>query len=680
MSFRPYPFGALVRRALREIDARGSLFDLPARRFVGGIGRDLSATLHGRRAATPFGPAAGPHTQLAQNIVLAWAAGGRTIELKTVQVRDDLDIPRPCIDVATVGYNVEWSQELRLDQSLEEYVKAGLLIRILTASGLLPLEPGFEATLFDVSLGYDLAGIRGPRVGGFLDGIRDTTRLVDRLRGEIPQEFRRWRDVDVPTALSESVTLSTFHGCPPGEIEAIARHLLEERRLHCVIKLNPTLLGPADTRGLLHDALGYEDLRVPDEAFANDPTWAQMIDVVGRLALLAERAGLGFGVKLTNTLVVENHRDFFPPTERIAYLSGPPLHVLAAELVRRVRRTFGSRIPVSFSAGIDAQNFPDALALGLAPVTVCTDLLKPGGYGRAHGYFRRLGERMAACGAGSLPDLIIRAHGRAAEALDRLGADGPTRTACLAALRDGTDLRGPAGILFERWVAEASVLNADTYADRVASDPRYAHPANARGPRHLDRRLRLFDCISCDKCVPVCPNDANFTFEIPRTEVPIVKLVRAQGAWHWREEGTLAIEKDHQIGNFADFCNDCGNCDVFCPEEGRPYEIKPRFFGRADAWQADAPHDGFFTRRADGVTEVLARVGGLEYRLLVDDERTRYAGPGFDLAFQTEDVEGTIDGHADDDRDVDFTYYHIMRLIADGVHAPQTINFVNCLS
>ncbi len=73
--------------------------------------------LFGHYLATPIGPAAGPHTQLAQNILCAWLSGGRFIELKTVQIMDELEIPRPCIDMEDEGYNVEWSQELKLDQS-----------------------------------------------------------------------------------------------------------------------------------------------------------------------------------------------------------------------------------------------------------------------------------------------------------------------------------------------------------------------------------------------------------------------------------------------------------------------------------------------------------------------------------------------------------------------------------
>ena len=54
---------------------------------------------------------------LAQNIVAAWLCGARYIELKTVQTLDELDVPKPCIDMQDEGYNVEWSQELKVFQS-----------------------------------------------------------------------------------------------------------------------------------------------------------------------------------------------------------------------------------------------------------------------------------------------------------------------------------------------------------------------------------------------------------------------------------------------------------------------------------------------------------------------------------------------------------------------------------
>jgi len=113
----PIPLPLLWQRAVLEFEREGKIFDLPRDRFFYGLpGLELSVSFQGQRAATPLGPAAGPHGQMAQNIVLSWLGGSRIIELKTVQILDHLRIPRPCIDAASVGYNVEWSQELTLDQ------------------------------------------------------------------------------------------------------------------------------------------------------------------------------------------------------------------------------------------------------------------------------------------------------------------------------------------------------------------------------------------------------------------------------------------------------------------------------------------------------------------------------------------------------------------------------------
>lgn len=499
-------------------------------------GRDFSVTFQGLPAATPFGPAAGPHTQLAPNIVLAWLAGGRILELKTVQVNDRLTIPRPCIDVQNVGYNVEWSQELTLEESLDEYVKAALLIALLQ-----PRLPGLEATVFDLSVGYDYAGITSPRVQAFLRGMTHAAPAFERLRREIPG-----LDADPPSRLAHTVTLSTFHGCPPAEIERIVDHLLRHHGLHCMIKLNPTLLGRAELLGLLHDRLGYTELRVPDHAFTQDTSWEQLTGIVDRLGTTAQSLGLSVGVKFTNTLIVANHRHVFQAPEM--YLSGPPLHVLAMSLVRRFRRTFGDRFPISFSAGVDRVNFPDAVALGLAPVTVCTDLLKPGGYGRGHGYFAELARRMGEVGAATVDEFLIRAYegdgrggdeslirsyqdtGRSAEHTAAPGPPPPTAAALVA----------------------AKLRNTELYVDRATADPRYTAAANRREPRKIGRKLWLHDCLTCDKCIPVCPNDAIFTYAEPGHAEP------------------------HQIGIHDEACNDCGNCDTFCPEDGGPNLYKLR--------------------------------------------------------------------------------------------------------
>jgi len=676
---RPVPLAVLATRMFRELGRRDAIFDLPRRRFfLGNPERDLSVCFHGRRAATPFGPAAGPHSQMAQNIVLCWLGGARIIELKTVQVDDELHVPRPCIDMQTVGYNVEWSQELRLEQSLEEYVKGAMLIEMLVASGALALQPGCEHTIHDISVGYDLAGIRSERVQTFLRGMQDCSAVIDRLRAEIPTELAHLRDLDYRARLSDSVTLSTFHGCPPDEVERIVAALMEENGLHCVVKLNPMLLGPHAARELLNEVLGYEDVRVPDSAFERDTTWKQAVVLCDRLSSKADALGLGFGVKLTNTLIVENRRDFFPPDQKEMYLSGPPLHVLALHLVQRFRRHFGDRVPISFSAGIDRRNFHCAVALGLVPVTVCTDLLKPGGYGRARGYLDELCLRMEEVGAASVDDFVLRAHGLAGEALERLDPvpDVRTRRECERALADGSDLRAAAGDeLHSRWLSAAKLLNTEEHVPLATCDPRYRRERNATVPRKIGSELELFDCITCDKCVPVCPNDANFTFVLPRVEIPIEKLEGDGESWSLSVDGRIAIEQPHQIANYADLCNDCGNCDVFCPEDGGPHLVKPRFFGDLETWRRSRHLDGFFLERAPDGERLFGRFEGRELELETDGDSVRYAGEGFELRFDPRDPAGTARGSAA--AAVDLSYARILLLVRDAVFCDNAVSYLN---
>jgi putative selenate reductase len=670
----PVPFGVLVTRLLRELEERGSIYDLPARFFVRAEpDRDWSVAIHGRRASTPFGPAAGPHTQLAQNIVPAWLVGGRVLELKTVQVRDDLVIPRPCIDMQTVGFNVEWSQELSLEQSREEYVKAAMLVEILKAAGV---SPGLGDTVFDMSVGYDLAGIRSERVQAFLAGMAEARDAVDRLRREIPARWAHLRDLDFPTRISDTLTLSTFHGCPRDEVERIASSLLEEVGLHVSVKLNPTLLGARALAALLHDRLGYHDLHVPDAAFQGDPTWDEVAAMVERLGALARRVGRGFGVKLTNTLVVENHRSFFPASEKVMYLSGPPLHAVAAELVRRFRRTFGDRHPISFSAGVDAGNFPDLAAIGLAPITACTDLLRAGGYGRGRRYFSELSRRMVDCGAGDLEELALKGFGQAEKALAELALPEDRAGACRAALASGGDLRAAAGDRFAAWVSAARVRNTETYVERALSDPRYREDRNRTPPRKVGTKLALFDCLTCDKCIPVCPNDANFSLDLPPGELPLERLVPAgPDRFVLERTGTLTLRRERQIANFADACNECGHCDVLCPEDGGPYVVKPRFFGTVRSWAELPGHDGFALEPVPGGLRMHGRFGGKAYVVERVGATVRYQGEGFALELDPADPAGTARGEAAGP--VDLAYLRIMERLRDAVAAPSAVNWVS---
>lgn len=671
---RPTPMAVLARRLFDELAEKQAAFDLPARRFVRGIpGCDLSMRLGAQKVAIPFGPAAGPHTQLAQNLVLSWLAGGRVMELKTVQNDDGITVPRPCIDMRDVGLNCEFSQELRTSESLLEYVKGALLVTMLAASDRAKIPPAYRATIFDASVGYDLVGIQSPKMREYLTALGDVAPLVDRLREELPADLRPFAEGGLPRRLVEGVTLSTFHGCPPHEIEAIVRHLLEHHGLSVVIKLNPTLLGEETVSSLLHEVLGFTDLVVPKRAFAFDPAFTDAMALVERLRTRARELGLGVGVKLTNTLVVENRRGVFPAGVRDAYLSGPPLHVLAMELLRRVRAALPT-VPLSFSAGVDAHNVADLLAQDLAPVTVCTDWLKTGGFARGVRYAEAIGERLAHLHVTDREGLILRAFGHEAEALTAAGVTGEEASRVLAGL--GEHGR-PTGLLPDttraRWLHEAALRNTVTHADRVLQDPRYRKGHDERPPRKVGHALSTFDCLTCDKCIAVCPNDALFAYVAPHTEIPVSTVVAGRSGPEARTTGTLRIEERHQIASFADHCNDCGNCDTFCPEDGGPNHRKPRFFSSLDAFRADAADAAVRVQATETGYIAHGRTDGREVILETAGSRAHFCGPGFALRFDWRDPERTLKGELDGE--VSFTEARVLHVLATSVLSSREINW-----
>jgi len=624
MELQPIPFPDLVRRMRREVETAGSIFDLPVRKWwVPSDELDFSALHFGHRASTPVGPAAGPHTQLAQNIVLSWLAGSRIIEIKTVQVNDRLRIPRPCIHVPNIGYNVEWSQELLVEESLMEYAKAAYLIEILKttrAFGRLPSDHGFD-TVFDISVGYDLEGIRTEKVRGFIEALKDPAESFELLRGELSGELAEFSEIELPRQISDTVTLSTFHGCPADQIESICRYLLEDVGLHTIIKLNPTLLGFEAVREILFDRLGYSHLKLRREAFDVDLQYADGLEIMRRLRSVAERQGSIIGAKFTNTLVVENEPEFFPTqTDPYMYVSGPPLHVISMNLMQRFREDLGFEFPVSFSAGIDVKNFPAAVACGMVPVTTCTDLLKQGGFGRLPGYLRALSREMEKSGVTSREAYVLSAGGHATEAIREALITFPGAAAGRAPVGDRDQWRRvaesspdelPAAL---REAGEAAGLDGDAlvlHATRVAGrlngreivpslleDPRYHASANSKSPRQIDSVLELYDCINCDLCIQACPNDAIFSYEADPIEV----------------DG-LAIRESHQLAVFAGACNECSNCEIYCPESGAPFiEKEIVFLTRASFDESEL--DGFC--RAGEVLH--ARLGGKEYELVIDEQ------------------------------------------------------------
>ncbi|MBM4167495.1 MAG: glutamate synthase, partial [Ignavibacteria bacterium] len=591
----PIPFEKLLKRIYYEYERNDSIFDLPSRKFYRANPElDLSVSFCGNIASNPVGPAAGPHTQLAQNIILSWLAGARMLELKTVQLNDRLQLSRPCIDITTIGYNTEWSQELLLDESLREYVKASMLVEILEASKILSEEHRAKSiergewnkeifnsnptsqiahlkprTVFDISVGYDLHGIQSKEIRAWLNVMKNASTIIGGLRKEIPDEFSSFRNFDFKTEIGNSITLSTFHGTPANEIERICEFLLCEMDFNVIIKMNPPMLGKEKLEHLLFEKLGYTNVEVNPKVYDVNISFADAIDVVKCLQTVAAKKNKTIGVKFGNTLEVFNKGNFLK--ENVQYLSGQPLHVLHLALVNEWRKIFSGEFPVSFSAGVDANNFADCVAIGLVPITTCTDLLRPGGYGRLPQYLLNLERRMKDVGAKTIDEFIVKSNYELRIRNYELGSGE------LATRNSQLNTDSHTSHIPHR--TSAIIQNTTLLIEKSITNPRYHFSSNYKPPRKIGSHLVLFDCISCDKCIPVCPNDANFYFEIEPTEIHFNNIEIANGSWKEIDGGIFSVKDKHQIANFADACNECGNCDVFCPEDGGPYIEKPRFFG-----------------------------------------------------------------------------------------------------
>ncbi len=136
---------------------------------------------------------------------------------------------------------------------------------------------------------------------------------------------------------------------------------------------------------------------------------------------------------------------------------------------------------MSFAGGADCFNVADLLASGMRTVTVCSDLLKSGGYLRMLQYPEKVDAAYDEVGAADTADFIRR----------KAQAAGFTG--------DGADV--PACALF----------NLRRYADGVRADWRYRKDSFRMDRSKTPRTLDTFDCIAAP-CLDECPVDQ----QVPR--------------------------------------------------------------------------------------------------------------------------------------------------------------------
>lgn len=344
--------------------------------------------IFGRKLETPVGPAAGPHSQLAQNIVAAYYAGSRFFELKTVQIMDGAELAacvnKPCIKADDECYNCEWSTELYVPQAQDEYIKAWFLLSFLAKEYGLGSMDGFQ---FNISVGYDLAGIQSEKIDTFIENMKNASQTeifqeCQRVLLAHVSEFKHMTKEDIEQIspmICNSVTISTLHGCPPQEIERIANYLLTKKKMHTFIKCNPTLLGYEFARNTLND-MGYDYIAFGRFHFEDDLQYTDAVPMLQRLLKLSQELELEFGVKITNTFPVDVKAKELPSEEM--YMSGKSLYPLSIALAAKLAKDFEGNLRISYSGGADAFNIERIVGAGIWPVTIATSLLKPGGYQR----------------------------------------------------------------------------------------------------------------------------------------------------------------------------------------------------------------------------------------------------------------------------------------------------------
>ncbi len=380
---REIPFAKMLDWVFEEYKQSRSIFGVPEAKFY----RKKVAvgmTLFGESIDSPLGPAAGPNTQLAQNTVAAYLSGSRFFELKTVQILDELEFPKPCIQAEDECYNTEWSTELSIEGAFNEYVKAWFMLHILQKEIF-----GVDGRhfMFNMSVGYDLEGIRSPKVDRFIEGLKDASQtdifqackkvLLDRI-GQLERVDKSFVE-SISPHICTSITLSTMHGCPPMEIEAISKYLISEKKLHTFVKMNPTLLGYTFVRETF-DRMGYGYIELKEESFTHDLQYADGVAMLRRLKAFAQEHGRNFGVKLSNTLPTKITRAELPGEEM--YMSGRALYPLTINLALKLAEEFAGDLIISYSGGADFFNIDAIFATGIRPITLATTLLKPGGYMR----------------------------------------------------------------------------------------------------------------------------------------------------------------------------------------------------------------------------------------------------------------------------------------------------------
>lgn len=375
---RPLSFEKLMALLLEEYSADGTIFG------VGDIYKAGRSRLpiFGLRIENPVGPAAGPVTQTAQGIIAAYAAGARFFELKTV-FPEPVPAEKPSAAIGDRTYSSEHPSELSLGEAFGEYVKAWYAIKLLSTAFELGVPEGF---IFNMSVGGSLADLKSDKMNSFIEGLKSAEYTP------VWRECENWARAhmdeldgidntylsDISPNVCISATFVPRAGLSAQEVEACAEYLIEEKRLHTFVRISPDILGYYTIRGIL-DINGYDDVVISKDRIDSEASYEDIKPALSRLQFKADSHRLEFGVKVCDGLCVENADGLCVKDGK---LTGRALFPIAFSLAEKIANDFGGGLRICFAGGADIYTAEKLFSAGIWPVTMVSDMIRPGGLAR----------------------------------------------------------------------------------------------------------------------------------------------------------------------------------------------------------------------------------------------------------------------------------------------------------
>ncbi len=104
----------------------------------------------------------------------------------------------------------------------------------------------------------------------------------------------------------------------------------------------------------------------------------------------------------------------------------------------------------------------------------------------------------------------------------------------------------------------------------------------------INEASRCLQCNTiCNSCITVCPNLALYSYPVNPVDIQLCKIIKKDQDYTNIEDEIFSVKQTNQIIHIAEWCNECGNCNTFCPTSGAPYKTKPHLYLSKDAFEKD---------------------------------------------------------------------------------------------